>query len=286
MDLRILIAVVFGLVLVALGGFYFALGPHSTELPLPAPSSPPPAQTATPLGAVPPREAAAPPIPPSPPAMATPETIEAEIAQSEHAELLALVKKNFNAEYGDLIAMAVRKRNEGVSDQAFGQELAEHFQNIMRGKLKFGAGASMPTIDRLAANEASLFHALGTEGAAFCLKMLGKDDTPAAEAPPDSVRRLMQLGTLYRFQAIVEGMAANAKPVEPLSKEETRVFEASLAREGLNFKDVNTGAYLKSNLEPGKPCLTLEMLHLAIARLPEGTRRKMYTGMFFAGRDK
>ena len=113
----------------------------------------------------------------------------------------------FNAEYTDLIAMAVRRRNEGVSDQAFGQELAERFQNIMRGKLKFGAGASMPTIDRLAANEASLFHALGTEGAAFCLKMLGKDDTPAAEAPPDSVRRLMQLGTLYRFQAIVEGMA-------------------------------------------------------------------------------
>jgi hypothetical protein len=279
MDLRILIAVVFGLVLVAFGGFYFALGPHSTELPLPpAPTAPPPG------AALPPAVVPAP--PPPPPPMATPESIEGEIAQSEHAELLALVKQNFNAEYTDLIAMAVRRRNEGVSDQAFGQELAERFQNIMRGKLKFGAGASMPTIDRLAANEASLFHALGTEGAAFCLKMLGKDDTPAAEPPPDSVRRLMQLGTLYRFQAIVEGMAANSKPVEPLSKEETRVFEASLAREGVNFKDVNTGAYLKTSLEPGKPCLTLETLHLAIARLPEGTRRKMYIGMFFAGRDK
>ena len=282
MDLRILIAVVFGLVLVAFGGFYFALGPHSTELPLP------PAQTAAPSTA--PSSAALPPVvvaPPSPPPpMATPESIEGEIALSEHAELLALVKQNFNAEYNDLIAMAVRKRNEGVSDQAFGQELAERFQNIMRGKLKFGGGASIPTIDRLAANEASLFHALGTEGAGFCLKMLGKDDTPATEAPPDSVRRLMQLGTLYRFQAIAEGMLANAKPVEPLSKEETRIFEASLAREGLNFKDVNTGAYLKTSLEPGKPCLTLETLHLAIARLPEGTRRKMYTGMFFAGRDK
>jgi hypothetical protein len=286
MDLRILIAVVFGLVLVAFGGFYFALGPHSTELPLPAPSPPPPVQTATPLGAEPPPEAATPPTPPPPPPMATPESIEAEIASSEYAELLALVKTNFSAEYTDLIAMAARKRNEGVSDQAFGQELAERFQNIMRGKLKFGAGASMPTIDRLAANEASLFHALGTEGAAFCLKMLGKDDTPAAEAPPDSVRRLMQLGTLYRFQAIVEGMTANAKPVEPLSKEETRLFEASLTREGLNFRDVNTGAYLNASLEPGKPCLTLETLHLAIARLADGTRRKLYTGMFFAGRDK
>jgi hypothetical protein len=284
MDLRILIAVVFGLVLLAFGGFYFALGPHSTDLPLPpAPTALPPV-AAQPLEVAPPPPP--PPPPPLPPPMATLESIEGEIALSEHAELLALVKQNFSAEYTDLIAMAVRKRNEGVSDQAFGQELAERFQNIMRGKLKFGAGASMPTIDRLAANEASLFHALGTEGAAFCLKMLGKDDTPAVEPPPDSVRRLMQLGTLYRFQAIVEGMAANAKPVEPLSKEETRVFEASLAREGLNFKDVNTGAYLKTSLEPGKPCLTLETLHLAIARLPEGTRRKMYTGMFFAGRDK
>src|SRR4051794_35838551 len=274
MDLRILIAVVFGLVLVAFGGFYFALGPHSTELPLQ------PGQTATaPVAALPPVVAA-----PPPPPVATPESIEGEIALSEYAELLALVKKHFNAEYTDLIAVAVRKRNEGVSDQAFGQELAERIQNIMRGKLKFGIGADMPTIDRLAANEQSLFHALGTEGAGFCLKMLGKDDTPATEPPPDSVRQLMRLGTLYRFQAIVEGMAANAKPVEPLSKEETRVFEASLAREGLNFKDVNTGAYLNASLEPGKPCLTLETLHLAIARLPEGTRRKLYTGMFFAGR--
>ena len=58
----------------------------------------------------------------------------------------------------------MRRRNEGASDQAFGQELAERFQSIMRGKLKFGLGAGMPTIDKLAANEASLFHALGTEG--------------------------------------------------------------------------------------------------------------------------
>ena len=281
MDLRILIAVVFGLVLMAFGGFYYALSRQTADLPLPlAPPAPPPV-AALPAEVAPPPP---PPQPPPPPPMATPESVEGEIALSEQAELLALVKQNFSAEYTDLIAMAVRRRNEGVSDQVFEQELAERFQDIVRGKLKFGAGASMPTVDKLAANEASLFHALGTEGAAFCLKMLGKDDTPAAEPPPDSVRRLMQLGTLYRFQAIVEGMAANPKPVEPLSKEETRVFEASLAREGLNFKDVNTGAYLKTSLEPGKPCLTLEALHLAIARLPEGTRRKLYSGMFFAGR--
>jgi len=68
--------------------------------------------------------------------MATPESIEAEFAQSEYAELLAILKKSFSAEYDDLIATAVRRRNEGASDQAFGQELAERFQNIMRGKLK------------------------------------------------------------------------------------------------------------------------------------------------------
>ena len=65
----------------------------------------------------------------------------------------------------------------------------------------------MPTIDKLAANEASLFHALSTEGASLCLKMLGKDDAPAATTPPESVRQLMRLGTLYRFQAIAEGHA-------------------------------------------------------------------------------
>ena len=78
-----------------------------------------------------------------------------------------------------------------------------------------------------------------------------------------------------------------AKPAEALTSDEMRAFEASLAREGLNFKDVSTGAYLNnSGTEPGKPCRTLETLHLAIARLAEGTRRKIYAGMFFLGRDK
>ena len=45
----------------------------------------------------------------------------------------------------------------------------------------------------------------------------------------------MRLGTLYRFQAIAEGMP-NAKPAEALTTDEMRAFEASLAREGLNFK--------------------------------------------------
>jgi hypothetical protein len=298
MDPRIVIAFVIALVFVAFGGFYFALKPNGGGALLPQPL--PPAQTATPSSAaapviVPPPPvaptaptvvAAPPPAPPAPPPMATPASIEAELGLSEHAELQALLKKNFNPEYNELITLAVRRRNEGISDQVFGQELNERFQDIMRGKLKYGAGASMAAIDKLAANEASLFHALGTEGAAFCLKMLGKDNSPADGAPPESVQQLMRLGTLYRFQAIVEGMP-DAKPVAPLSADEMKAFEASLAREGLNFKDVSSGAYLNNAAAgPGRPCLTLEVLHLAIARLAEGTRRKIYAGMFFLGRDK
>ena len=281
MNPRVLIAVVAGLVLVAVGGFIFALRPLGNDALLSAPL--PPAQSA------PPSSAAVPvvlPAPAAPPTAATPASVEAEMALSEHAQLQALLKRHFNKEYTDLIATAARRRNEGVSDRVFGQELNDRFQDVMRGKLKYGAGASMAAIDRLAANEASLFHALGTEGAAFCLKMLGKDDAPAASAPPESVRQLMQLGTLYRFQAIVEGMP-NTKPLNVLTTDEMRAFEASLGREGLNFRDVSSGAYLnRSAAGSGKPCLTLETLHLAIARLAEGTRRKIYAGMFFLDRDR
>ena len=89
----------------------------------------PPAQTATPSSA------AAPPVvvAAAAAAVATPASIEAEIALSEHAELQALLKKNFAAEYDELIAVAVRRRNEGVSDQIFGQELAERFRRSCAG---------------------------------------------------------------------------------------------------------------------------------------------------------
>ena len=295
MNPRIIIVVVVGLVLVAFGGFFFALVPHPNDAVPPPAKYVAPASPVAPAAVVPAPAASAPvasapvtpaAVMPTPPPMATVQSIEAEFAMSDNAELLALLKKSFPVEYDGLIAMAVRRRNEGVTEQVFAQELAERFQDIMRGQLKFGAGANLPTIDRLAANEASLFHALGTEGAAFCLKMLGRDDTPAVSPPPESVRRMMQLGTLYRLQAVSEGLS-NSKPVEALKTDEMRAFEASLAREGLNYKDVSTGAYLnQGGAEPGKPCLTLETLHLAIARLPDGTRRKIYAGMFFAGRDK
>ena len=168
----------------------------------------------------------------------------------------------------------------------FGQELFARFQDIMRSKLRFAAGASTAMIDRLAANEIALFRALGTEGPAFCLKVLGKDDSPADDQPPESVRRMMRLGTLYRFQAIVEGMP-NTKPVEPLTNEELGQFEASLNRDGMRFDEVRTGAFLtKAGDEPGRPCLMIEKLYQSIARLNEGTRRKIYAGMFFLGRDR
>ena len=67
-----------------------------------------------------------------------------------------------------------------------------------------------------------------------------------------------------------------------------RAFEALARARGAQFQGrQHGGAYLNSGgAEPGRPCLTLETLHLAIARLAEGTRRKIYAGMFFLGRDK
>jgi nitrogen fixation-related uncharacterized protein len=293
MDFRILIAAAVALVAVALGGFYFALSSRQHE-PLAA-SQPRPARTAEAPAAAPPvaQQPAGPPAatpaaptPPAPPAKATPESIEAEIAKSDHAELQGILKRYFADDYKALIAVAVERRNEGVSDQAFGQELFARFQEIMRSKLRFAAGAGTAMIDRLAENEVALFRALGTEGATFCLKVLGKDETPADSQPPESVRRMMRLGTLFRFQAIVEGMS-NTKPVDPLTQAELSAFEASLNRDGLRFDEVRSGAFLsKGGDEPGKPCLMIEKLYRSIARLEETTRRKIYAGMFFLGRDR
>jgi len=298
MDFRVLMAIAFGLVAVAFGGFYFAFGSRSHES-LVAQQAParsgaastasPAAPGASPQSAAPASSAAQSPVPEPPPvrpSKATPESIEAEIAKSDHAELQSLLKKNFPDDYKALIAVAVERRNEGASDQVFGQELFARFQEIMRSKLRYAAGASTAMIDQLAANEVALFHALGDEGASFCLKVLGKDETPAETAPPDSVRRMMRLGTLFRFQAIVEGMS-NTKPVEPLTNDEMSAFEASLARDGMKFDEVRSGTFLsKGGDGPGKSCLMIEKLYLAIGRLGEGTRRKIYAGMFFLGRDR
>jgi hypothetical protein len=286
MDFRIFIAVAVALTLVAFGGFYFALSKRLNE-PAPAPV----------------RSAAAPPAPsrsaqsqtvqrPSaqgaakPAIKATPTSIEAEIAHSEHAELQALLKAHFPKEYSELIAVAVRRRNEGVSDEAFGQELFGRFQEIMRSRLHYAAAAGMPMIDKLAANEVELFHALGNEGSAFCLKILGKDSNPGTGALPDNVRKFMRLGTLYRFQAIIDGMQ-HYVPVDPLTAPEIAAFETSLATEGMKFDEVRSGAFLNKGGEgPGKPCLMVEKLYRAIARLGDGPRRKIYAGVFFLGRDK
>jgi hypothetical protein len=286
MDHRILIAAMLGLVLLAFGGFYFALKPGSHEPvvhpPQTATGTAPAAPNAPAQGS--PAQPAK--SPATPAAKATAASIEAEIAQAGHAELQALLRKNFAREYNELIAVAVRRRNEGVSDEAFGQELFTHFQDMMRSKLKFAVGASTQMIDSLAANEVNLFHALGTEGPAFCLKVLGKDNRPVQTPLPENISRMMRLGTIYRFRAIVEGMP-NFKPIDPLTADEMAAFDTSLARDGLKFDEVRTGAFLsKQGNEPGKPCLMVEKLYLAIARLGEMTRRKLYAGMFFLGRDQ
>jgi hypothetical protein len=280
MDARILIAFVFGLVFVAVGGFYFALQP-SREFVTPA-AAPGQAATST-LSAGP-----APPSAPKPatPKPTTPESIEAEIARSEHADLQVLLKRHFPEDHRELIEVAARRRNEGAPDHVLGEEVFAKFQQVMTSKLKFAVGASAAAMDKLAANEVSLFQALGNEGAGFCLKVLGKDDAPSTVPMPDRIRRLMRLGTLYRFEAIVDGMP-RFQPMDALSATDITAFEASLKRDGLKFDEIRTGVFLSKEGEAaGKPCQMVEKLYRAIARLDEGTRRKLYAGMFFLGRDK
>jgi hypothetical protein len=299
MDPRTFIAAAVGLVLLALGGFYFALSPRSHNANQPvrtatAPGQPAQGGATQPVGAQAP--AAQTPTSqastsqasqaPAQPAKVTTATIEDELAHSEHAPLQALLKKYFPDEYNGLIAAAVGQRNAGVSGAAFDQDLVARIQDMMRTKLKFATGASTAMIDQLAANEVNLFHALGTGGAAFCLKVLGKDTTPSNEPAPDDIQRIMRLGMLYRFQAIVEG-SPNFKPIEPLTADEMGAFQASLATDGMKFEDVRSGAFLTlGGNEPGKPCLMVEKLYRSIARLPESARRKIYAGVFFLGRDK
>jgi hypothetical protein len=270
MDYRVLLAAVVGLVLIAVGGFYFAFmqRPHYAVTP---PSSR--------------QETSSPQSPAGPLGKATAESIEAEIARTDQAELQELLKRHFNEEYKELIAVAVRRRNEGVSDEEFGRELFAQFQTIMRPKLQFAVAASMQAIDRLAANEISLFRALGTAGAAHCLTVLGKDDAVVSVPMPDDVRRLMRLGTLYRFQAIVDGMP-KFRPLNALNANEMAAFEAGLARSGVSFEEMRTGAFLNQPGEPGAACQKIERMYQTIATLGEETRRKLYSGMFFMGRDK
>jgi hypothetical protein len=280
MDARIVLAAVVGLVLVAIGGFYFALRQPAYDW------VPPPAQTAAASRQAGPATPAAPAGQPPASKPATPESIEAEIAKSDHADLQVLLKRHFPEDYRQLIDIAVRKRNEGAPDEALGEEVFNRFQQIMSAKLKFAVGASMQMIDKLAANEINLFNALGNEGSGFCLKVLGKDNSPSATVMPDRIRRLMRLGTLYRFEAIVDGMP-RFQPAEPLTQTEIAAFEVSLGRDSMKFDEVRSGAFLSKEGEaPGKPCQMVEKLYRSIARLDEGTRRKLYAGMFFLGRDQ
>jgi hypothetical protein len=283
MDARILIAFVFGLVFVAFGGFYFAQKQPSREFVAPAAA---PGQAATSVPSAGPAAAPHAAQQPSTSKPATPESIEAEIARSDHADLQVLLKRHFPDDHRELIEVAARRRNEGTPDHVLGEEVFAKFQQVMSSKLKFAVGASAAAMDKLAANEVSLFQALGNEGAGFCLKVLGKDDAPSTVPMPDRIRRLMRLGTLYRFEAIVDGMP-RSQPTDTLSATDIAAFEASLNRDGLKFDEIRTGAFLSKEGEAsGKPCQMVEKLYRAIARLDESTRRKLYAGMFFLGRDK
>ena len=123
--------------------------------------------------------------PPPPPAKATPESIEAEIAKSDHAELQGLLKRHFADDYQALIVVAVERRNEGISDQAFGQELFARFQDIMRSKLRFAAGAGIAMIDRLAAKNVHRIVLQVAETNAPAIRLYRQTHFRPAEKLPD-----------------------------------------------------------------------------------------------------
>ncbi|MBM3529076.1 MAG: hypothetical protein FJX62_13385 [Alphaproteobacteria bacterium] len=275
LDHRVIMSIAAGLVLLAGGGFYFALTPRAPESLAPV-SRPAPASAPAPSAPA----AAAKPQP------ATPESVEAEIAKSDHAELQALLKRAFPDEYRDLIAAAVQTRNEGASDADVGRETFTKFQSILRANLKFAVGASTAAIDRLAANEIRLFAALGAAGSDYCLAVLGRSENQGPVVPPDDIRRLMRLATLHRFEAIVEGRSRMVT-VDALSAEELKAFEAVLAKAGLTLNEIRSGEFLnKEGDGPGKPCVMVDRLYRAVAQLDESPRCKLFVSMFFMGRDR
>ena len=144
MDHRVVIAAVFALVLVAFGGFYFALSQFYSALTRhdPLSASRPVALAARPSPSAAGSEAQAPaagpslaaqsstpatPAAPIEPQKVTFQTIETEIARSDHGDLQKLLKQHFPDEYKDLIEIAVRQRNEGASDLAVGEQMFARF---------------------------------------------------------------------------------------------------------------------------------------------------------------
>lgn len=278
LDFRVVMAIAAALVLVAVGGFYFALRTSPQDAVVtaarPAPAKPDAANTA------PANQQ------PAKPQSATPASVEAEIARSDHAELQTLLKRAFPDEYAELIAAAVRKRNEGATDAEVGQETFGRFQGILRANLKFAVAASTTAIDRLAANEIRLFETLGVKGGDYCLAVLGKADSQGPLVPPEEIRQLMRLATLRRFEAIVDGRSRMA-PVDPLTPDEVKVFESGLRSVGLTLDEIRTGAFLtKDGDAPGKPCQMVGRLYTVVSQLDESPRRKLFSSMFFLGRDR
>ena len=147
-------------------------------------------------------------------------------------------------------------------------------QAIMRSKLKFAAGASIAD-DRQARQptRSNLFHALAHRRRGLLPQGARQGRARRRRRPPpENIRRMMRLGTLYRFQAIVEGMP-NFKPIDPLTPDEMGGSRRAWRRNGLKFEDVRTGAFLnQAGNEPGKPCLMIEQA-LPGDRGSSGTRR-------------
>ena len=75
-------------------------------------------------------------------ARATPASIEAEIARIGSRRPAGAAEAHFADEYKELMAFAVDDATRASPTRPFGQEMFARFQEIMRSKLKFAAGAA------------------------------------------------------------------------------------------------------------------------------------------------
>ena len=234
MNPRILMAVVVGLVLVAFGGFYFALGLHANDALLPP--ALPPAQTATPVQrrrAACRRATAAAPGHPGEHRGGDRAVGTRRAAGAAEKELRRRIRR---VDRGGRPPAQRRRVGSGLRPGTGRTLRGDHARQIeirRRGEHADRSTSSPPT-------RRACFMRSAPRARAFASRCSARTTRPPATATPESVRQLMRLGTLYRFQAIAEGMPA-AKPAAALTSDEMRAFEASLAREGLNFKDVSTG---------------------------------------------
>ena len=131
-------------------------------------------------------------------------------------------RRNFPDEYKELMELTRQRRNEGVSDDAAGQELFARFQEMMRPQAQIRRRRELAD-DRQARHQRDrAVPCARHRGHGFCLKVLG-DDTPSASPVARQRAALMPLGTIYRFRPSSTGCRIQAdRRAQPRRDERVR----------------------------------------------------------------